>query len=71
MNAGWRRRGVYRAMYQKVREMAAGRSDVCGLRLYVDQENEAAQRAYECLGMYPTRYQMYEASEEAMRPTAS
>ena len=71
VNAGWRRRGVYRAMYEKVREMAAGRSDVCGLRLYVDQENEAAQRAYESLGMYPTRYQMYEASEEAMPPTAS
>ena len=54
-------------MYEKVREIAAGRSDVCGLRLYVDQENEAAQRAYESLGMYPTRYQMY----EAMPPTAS
>ena len=61
VDSGWRRRGVYRAMYEKVCQMASSHDGVCGLRLYVDQDNEAAQRTYESLGMQPTHYHMYEA----------
>ena len=61
VESGWRRRGVYRAMYEWVRQLAVSQGDVCGLRLYVDQENEAAQHTYESLGMYATRYHMYES----------
>jgi ribosomal protein S18 acetylase RimI-like enzyme len=57
----WRRRGVYRRMDARVRELGAEQGDVCGFRLYVERENAAAQRTYEALGMVRTRYLMYEA----------
>jgi ribosomal protein S18 acetylase RimI-like enzyme len=51
---------VYRRLYASVRERAAREGGVCGFRLYVERENEAAQRTYEALGMSETRYRMYE-----------
>jgi len=56
-----RRRGVYAALYAHVRAEAAARADVCGLRLYVERDNAAAQRTYEGLGMADAGYRMYEA----------
>jgi GNAT superfamily N-acetyltransferase len=64
-----RRRGVYRALYGHVRELAAGQSDVCGFRLYVERENRAARDTYLALGMVETPYRLYEASSAAP-PTA-
>lgn len=55
-----RRKGVYRALYAHVLEMAKARTDVCGLRLYVERENANAQRTYEFLGMVDSGYRMYE-----------
>jgi ribosomal protein S18 acetylase RimI-like enzyme len=43
-----------------VKERAALASDVCGFRLYVDKENEHAQRVYEKLGMELSNYLPYE-----------
>ena len=43
----FRQRGVFRALYAHVRRLAKSRRDVCGLRLYVDEDNARAQRAYE------------------------
>ncbi len=56
-----RRRGVYAALYAHVRAEAAARPGVCGLRLYVERDNLAAQRTYEGLGMADAGYRMYEA----------
>ena len=55
-----RRKGVYRALYAEVKRLAAGRDDVCGLRLYVERENRDARRVYERLGMTETAYRLYE-----------
>ena len=33
---------------------------VCGFRLYVERENEGAQKVYEKLGMKASYYLMYE-----------
>ena len=33
---------------------------MCGLRLYVERDNAAAQRTYESLGMADAGYRMYE-----------
>jgi ribosomal protein S18 acetylase RimI-like enzyme len=52
--------GVYRAMYEYVRALAAKEPNVCGFRLYVEQDNARAQRTYSALGMSATHYQMYE-----------
>jgi ribosomal protein S18 acetylase RimI-like enzyme len=56
----WRRRGVFRAMYAEVHAAAAREPDVCGLRLYVEHENAAAQATYAAVGMQRTDYHVYE-----------
>jgi ribosomal protein S18 acetylase RimI-like enzyme len=56
----WRRRGVYTALYDYVKELAAAEK-VCGFRLYVEKENVAAQQTYQRLGMAETHYLMFEA----------
>ena len=56
----WRRRGVFRALYDAVRERARREPDVCGLRLYVEQENVTAQATYRSLGMAKTDYYVFE-----------
>jgi GNAT superfamily N-acetyltransferase len=54
-----RRGGVFRALYAAVRERARAAGAV-GLRLYVETENQRAQRTYAELGMAPCHYLMYE-----------
>ena len=55
-----RRTGVYTALHRDVRRRARNADDVCGLRLYVERANAAAQAAYEELGMDEPPYRMYE-----------
>ena len=55
-----RRRGVYRALHEFVRERARATGDVVGIRLYVERENAAARRTYGALGMTETPYRIYE-----------
>lgn len=55
-----RRRGVYRALHAYVREAAQRDEEVCGLRLYVDRDNEVAQQTYRALGMHATGYLLFE-----------
>jgi ribosomal protein S18 acetylase RimI-like enzyme len=52
--------GLYGRMYTFVKERAADVGNVCGFRLYVEKENDKAQRVYEKLGMNETYYLMYE-----------
>ena len=59
----FRRKGVYRAMYEKIKKMAADDPMVWGFRLYVEKENHPAQQTYLNLGMKETHYRMFE--EEA------
>ena len=55
-----RGRGAFRALYAAVEEMARERGGVCGLRLYVEAHNEAAQATYRRCGMRETVYKMFE-----------
>ena len=59
-----RRRGVFRRLYAHVRDRATATPGICGLRLYVESGNSAAQATYEQLGMSRTPYQMYEIEFE-------
>lgn len=54
-----RGKGVYRAMYEQVKQMARN-ENVSQVRLYVDKTNNTAQHAYQHLGMTETHYLMYE-----------
>jgi len=56
----FRGRGIYRLLYEFVKETARERQNVCGFRLYVEKENKNAQNVYEKLGMKPSYYLMYE-----------
>lgn len=55
-----RRRGVYRVLHDKVRDMARADAEACGLRLYVERDNDGAMATYRALGMHETHYRMYE-----------
>lgn len=55
-----RGRGIYRLLYEFVKNRAAEQKDVCGFRLYVEKENTRAQKVYEKLGMEISHYLMYE-----------
>lgn len=55
-----RRRGVFKRLYQAVRELGASVGGVCGYRLYVERENTRAQQTYRRLGMSQTPYLVYE-----------
>ena len=57
----FRRKGVYRAMYSEVQELATQQPDVCGYRLYVERDNVIAQATYKQLGMHETDYFLFEA----------
>lgn len=57
---GFRRRGVFRALYAHVERLARSRRDVCGLRLYVERGNRHAKRTYRRLGMAKTHYELFE-----------
>ena len=56
----WRRRGVFRALYRHVEDLARRTQGVCGLRLYVEADNVNAQRTYERCGMGDAGYRVME-----------
>lgn len=56
----FRGRGVFRALFDHVRQEAVLRPDICGIRLYVEADNDHARNTYEQLGMKMTSYRLYE-----------
>lgn len=55
-----RGRGIYKALYNHVLQLAKSQPGVCGLRLYMDKDNSVAREVYQRLGMSPTQYQLFE-----------
>ena len=55
-----RREGVFRRLYDDAQQRAK-QAGAVGMRLYVETENERAQRTYAGLGMERCHYFMYEA----------
>ncbi len=55
-----RRRGVFRALFSALKEMAQTPAGWIGFRLYVDQDNETAMKVYHALGFTQTHYHLYE-----------
>jgi GNAT superfamily N-acetyltransferase len=60
VDQAFRGRGVFRALFQQIRREARSLPDVIGLRLYVEESNQAAQRTYRALGMTPGGYSVYQ-----------
>ena len=65
-----RRLGVFRLLYRHLKTLAESEPSVVGLRLYVEQENQAAQATYVGLGMRETSYlvmqYLFDGPEEAV-----
>jgi ribosomal protein S18 acetylase RimI-like enzyme len=66
-----RRRGVYRALHERVVDEANGSADVCGVRLYVEPDNAGAQATYRQLGMTETYRVMEQPKTPASRAASS
>jgi len=56
----FRSRGVFRALFAHLTELARARSDVAGVRLYMHHENETARHTYERVGMKRAGYEVFE-----------
>ena len=63
----YRRQGLYRELYTRVKEMAEQEPSVCGFRLYVENENHAAQKTYQSQGMSETEYKIYEELKPSLK----
>lgn len=55
-----RRRGVFRSMYHHIMAKAHADGQVCGVRLYVEQDNDQAQTVYQRMGLAPSAYAVFE-----------
>jgi RimJ/RimL family protein N-acetyltransferase len=55
-----RGRGVYRALYERVKRQVEESPGLKGIRLYVEKRNAPAQRVYERLGMTREHYDLFE-----------
>jgi len=51
VDPAFRRRGIYRALHRRVLEQAEQDDDICGVRLYVERDNDRARHTYLALGM--------------------
>ena len=60
VNQQYRRQGLYRQLYERVKSLAEAEIHVCGFRLYVEHDNHIAQKTYRSLGMQETSYKLYE-----------
>ncbi|MFT7243090.1 MAG: ribosomal protein S18 acetylase RimI-like enzyme [Candidatus Azotimanducaceae bacterium] len=55
-----RRQGAFSALYNHVIQAAKKDPEICGVRLYVEQENDSARSTYLALGMAKTHYDLLE-----------
>lgn len=56
----FRGKGVYRQMYEFLKEKVNSEPGLLGLRLYVEKDNINAQKVYERTGMDGEHYRMFE-----------
>jgi GNAT superfamily N-acetyltransferase len=58
--ADYRQKGVFKAMFNYLKDIVSSEPAIRGLRLYVDKSNFNAQAVYEVLGMNGEHYQVFE-----------
>ncbi len=60
VDPAWRQKGVYRRLHETVMATAKTNPNVCGVRLYVEMNNGAAQTVYRKVGLTPSSYAIFE-----------
>lgn len=61
---GFRRKGVYKLLYEYIKKLVINSDNVWGIRLYVDKRNIPAQSVYDSLGMSGEHYSTFEWMRE-------
>ena len=56
----YRKKGIFKKLYNYIKEMIKNDPTVCGIRLYVEKENAPALNTYQKLGMKENQYKFYE-----------
>jgi len=56
----WRRKGVFRALYEHVRKLCISSHNCVGIRLYAEKDNKNALETYKRLGMDVSGYRVLE-----------
>ena len=56
----FRGHGVFRALFTHIKNLGEADVDCCGLRLYMERENETARESYRRLGFSETGYVVFE-----------
>ncbi len=56
----YRRQGVFTSLYTKIKRLAKASHNCCGIRLYVERNNETALKTYKALGLIKTNYFLLE-----------
>ena len=60
VDPAWRRQNVFRRMHEAVMARAKTSTNVCGVRLYVEESNSLAQAVYRRVGLTPSSYAIFE-----------
>lgn len=60
VDAEYRRKGVYKELYNYIKNLCDEDDGIAGIRLYVEKENFNAKATYKSLGMQECNYHMYE-----------
>jgi ribosomal protein S18 acetylase RimI-like enzyme len=60
VDPAWRRQSIFRRMHETVMVTAKTSPNVCGVRLYVEESNGAAQAVYRKVGLTPSSYAIFE-----------
>lgn len=60
VDAKYRRQGIFKKLYNYVKQICDDDINIAGIRLYVEKENLNAKATYKSLGMYECNYNMYE-----------
>ncbi|MBN2172702.1 MAG: GNAT family N-acetyltransferase [Bacteroidales bacterium] len=56
----YRKKGIFRMMFDFVKNKVINSGVYVGIKLYVDQHNTIAQKAYEKVGMESSHYRLFE-----------
>jgi ribosomal protein S18 acetylase RimI-like enzyme len=60
VDPAWRRQSIFRRMHESVMAIAKTSPNVCGVRLYVEENNSVAQAVYRKVGLSPSSYAIFE-----------
>ena len=56
----YRRQGIFKLMYNYIKELVLLDDNIGGIRLYVEKENLKAKKTYNAVGMNGEHYQLFE-----------